>query len=174
MYTRAVAAFYYQNIGIVADPIGTDRNGRALYGEITTAGATPTPARRPIPGTTPARSLGDVIALSNTKTKDYAYSYTWQLQKRFSDQFEGSFAYTYGRSYNVWDLTSSVAFSNWSFGRSYSGRQDAQDLYPSKWDTPHRLAAGATYTFPTKPAVSLSWIGGPGAPIEYVDTGAMD
>jgi hypothetical protein len=174
MYTRAVAAFYYQNIGLVADPIGTDRNGRALYGEITTAGATPTPARRPIPGTTPARSLGDVIALSNTKTKDYAYSYTWQLQKRFSDQFEGSFAYTYGRSYNVWDLTSSVAFSNWSFGRSYSGRQDAQDLAPSKWDVPHRFVASASKTFASKTDISATFFAESGVPFEYVYNGDVN
>ncbi len=38
--------------------------------------------------------------------------------KRFSNNFEGSVAYTYGHSYDVWDLTSSVAFSNWQFGRS--------------------------------------------------------
>ncbi|HEX2692583.1 MAG TPA: carboxypeptidase regulatory-like domain-containing protein [Gemmatimonadaceae bacterium] len=174
MYTRAVAAFYYQNIGIVADPIGTDRNGRALYGEITTAGATPTPARRPIPGTTPQRFLGDVIALSNTKTKDYSYSYTWQLQKRFSNDFEGSFAYTYGRSYDVWDLTSSVAFSNWSFGRSYSGRQDAQDLAPSKWDVPHRFVAGFSKTFPSKTDISGTFFAESGVPFEYVYNGDVN
>jgi hypothetical protein len=174
MYTRAVAAFYYQNIGLVADPIGTDRNGRALYGDITTAGATPTPSRRPIPGTTPQRFLGDVIALSNTKTKDYSYNYTWQLQKRFSDDFEGSFAYTYGRSYNVWDLTSSVAFSNWSFGRSYSGRQDAQDLAPSKWDVPHRFVASASKTFPSKTDVSATFFAESGVPFEYVYNGDVN
>ena len=102
-----------------------------------------------------ARTLGDVINLSNTKTHDYAYSYTGELQKRFSNAFEGQIAYTYGRSYDVWDLTSSVAFSNWSFGRSYSGRQDAQDLYPSKFDVPHRVIAGGTYTFPDEDRLVL-------------------
>jgi hypothetical protein len=144
LYTRSVSNFYYQNIGLLDNPIGTDRNGRALYGDIPNAGGAPIPSRKPVPGSAPARTLGDVINLSNTKTHDYAYSWTGQLQKRFSNQFEGSVAYTYGRSYDVWDLTSSVAFSNWSFGRSYSGRQDAQDLYPSKFDVPHRVIAGGT------------------------------
>ncbi|MEA2763120.1 MAG: hypothetical protein QOD47_2404 [Gemmatimonadaceae bacterium] len=168
LYTRSVSNFYYQNIGLVDNPIGTDRNGRALYGDIPSAAGAPIPTRKPVPGTTPARTLGDVINLSNTKTHDYAYSYTTQLQKRFSNSFEGSVAYTYGHSYDVWDLTSSVAFSNWSFGRSYSGRQDAQDLYPSKFDVPHRVIAGGTYSFASKTDVSVSFIGESGVPFEYV------
>jgi hypothetical protein len=168
MYTRSVANFYYQNIGLVDDPIGTDRNGRALYGDIPSAAGNPTPSRKPVPNSTPARTLGDVINLSNTKTHDYAYSYTGELQKRFSNSFEGSLAYTYGRSYDVWDLTSSVAFSNWSFGRSYAGRQDAQDLYPSKFDVPHRIVASGTYSFPSKTDLSFTFFGESGVPFEYV------
>jgi hypothetical protein len=172
MYTRSIYNFYYQNIGLQDNPIGTDRNGRALYGDIATLSSTPSPVRRTIPGTT--STLGDVINISNTKTHDYSYNYTAQFVKRFTNNFEGQFSYTYGRSYNVWDLTSSVAFSNWSFGRSYAGRQDAQDLYPSKWDTPHRFAASGTYTFPTKTGVSLTWIGESGVPFEYVYNGDMN
>jgi hypothetical protein len=168
LYTRSVSNFYYQNIGLVDNPIGTDRNGRALYGDIPSAAGNPTPTRKPVPGSVPARTLGDVINLSNTKTHDYAYSYTSQLQKRFSNSFEGSLAYTYGHSYDVWDLTSSVAFSNWSFGRSYSGRQDAQDLYPSKFDVPHRVIASGTYSFASKTDVSFSFVGESGVPFEYV------
>jgi len=168
LYTRSVSNFYYQNIGLVDEPIGTDRNGRALYGDIPSATGNPVPSRKPIPLTTPQRFLGDVINLSNTRTHDYAYSYTGQLQKRFSNSFEGSFAYTYGRSYDVWDVTSSVAFSNWSFGRSYSGRQDAQDLYPSKFDVPHRIVASGTYSFPSKTDLSFTFFGESGVPFEYV------
>ena len=166
IYTRSVYNFYYQNIGIVDTPIGTDRNGRVLYGDITSATSAVATSRKPIPGTSSV--LGDVIALSNTKTHDYSYSFTGQLVKRFSNSFEGSAAYTYGRSYDVWDLTSSVAFSNWSFGRSYAGRQDAQDLYPSKWDVPHKLVFNGSYTFPTKTDVSVFFIGESGVPFEYV------
>ena len=128
--------------------------------------------RKVIPGTTTA--LGDVIHLSNTQTKDYSYSYTGQLQKRFSNHFEGSAAYTYGRSYDVWDLTSSVAFSNWSFGRAYAGRQDAQDLYPSKWDEPHKLVFNGSYSFPTKTDVSMFITAESGTPFEYVYNGDLN
>jgi hypothetical protein len=166
IYTRSVYNFYYQNLGLLADPIGTDRNGRALYGDITSASSNVVVSRKPIPGT--SAFLGDVIALTNTNTHDYSYSFTGQLVKRFSNSFEGSAAYTYGRSYDVWDLTSSVAFSNWSFGRSYAGRQDAQELFPSKWDVPHKIVFNGSYTFRTKTDVSVFFIGESGVPFEYV------
>jgi hypothetical protein len=166
MYSRSVYNFYYQNIGVVADPIGFDRNGRALYGDITSASGNVIVSRRPIPGT--ANFLGDVIALYNTPKKDYSYSITEQLTKRFSNRFEGQAAYTYGRSYNLWDLTSSVAFSNWSFGRSYSGRQDELKLRPSKWDVPHKLVFNGSYSFPTRTDLSVFFVGESGVPYEYV------
>jgi len=161
MYTRQVQNFYYSNIGLSANPIGQDLNGRAIYGDIASATANPVPVR-------PSGVTGDVINIGNQKTHDYAYSITEKLVKRFSNNFEGSAAYTYGRSYDVWDVTSSVAFSNWQFGRSLAGREDAQDLYPSKWDAPHRFAVSGQYTLPTKTGVSLTWIGESGVPFEYV------
>ena len=76
----------------------------------------------------------------NTKHEhDYSYSLTGQLAEAVLEQLRRQVAYTYGHSYDVWDLTSSVAYSNWQFGRSYAGRQDAQELRPSKWDAPHRF-----------------------------------
>ena len=133
-----------------------------MYGNITTLTGNPVPQQRPAP------TLGDIFEISNTKTHDYSYSITEQIVKRFSNNFEGQVAYTYSRSYDVWDVTSSVAQSNWQFGRSYSGRQDAQDLYASKWDAPNRFVVSGEYTLPTKTGVSLTWIGESGVPYEYV------
>jgi hypothetical protein len=161
LYTRQVQNFYYSNIGLVKDPIGHDLNGRAVYGDIATAGSNPVPVR-------PVGVTGDVINIGNQSTHDYAYSLTEKIVKRFSNNFEGSAAYTYSRSYDVWDVTSSVAFSNWQFGRSLSGREDDQSLSPSKWDAPHRFAVSGEYTLPTKTGVSLTWIGESGVPFEYV------
>ena len=90
MYTRSIYNFYYQNIGLQDNPIGADRNGRALYGDIATLTSNPAPVRKPIPGSSPAATLGDVIAISNTKTHDYAYNITGQLVKRFSEQLRGT------------------------------------------------------------------------------------
>jgi alkylated DNA nucleotide flippase Atl1 len=167
MYTRNINNFYYQNINLPDNPIGTDRNGRALYGDIASLTGNPIPTRK-------VAALGDIIQISNENTHDYAWSLTEQLVKRFSNNFDGSVAYTYSRSYDVWDLTSSVAFSNWSFGRSYAGRQDAQDLYPSKWDAPHRFVVSGEYTLPSKTGVSMTWIGESGVPYEYVYSNDMN
>jgi hypothetical protein len=172
IYTRSVYNFYYQNIGVVDTPIGTDRYGRVLYGDIPANGSNITVTRKTNPAT--GLPLGDVIHLSNTKTKDYSYSYTGQLQKRFSNHFEGSAAYTYGHSYDVWDLTSSVAFSNWSFGRSYAGRQDDQSLALSKWDEPHKFVFNGSYSFPTKTDVSMFITAESGTPFEYVYNGDLN
>ena len=90
------------------------------------------------------------------------------LQKRFSSAFEGRIAYTYSRSYSVWDVTSSVAQSNWQFGRSYAGRQDAEELRPSKFDAPHRILASGSFTLRTKTDVSVSFTGESGVPYEFV------
>ncbi len=162
MYTRDIYNFYYQDINLSPNPIGTDINGRELYGDITSLTGNPVPKSRPAP------TLGDIFEISNTKAHGYAYSLTEQIVKRFSNNFEGQVAYTYSRSYDVWDVTSSVAQSNWQFGRSYAGRQDAQDLYPSKWDAPNRFVVSGEYTLPTKTGVSLTWIGESGVPYEYV------
>jgi hypothetical protein len=161
MYTRAVAQFYYQNIGLQDDPVGFDRNGRALYG--TRSGTTNNL------NATFKTGVTNVFHLQNAeKEHDYSYNVTGQLQKRFSDAFEGMAAYTYGRSYSVWDLTSSVAQSNWQFGRSYAGRQDAEELRPSKFDAPHRIVAGMTYSFPFKLDVSVTHFAESGTPFEFV------
>jgi len=184
MYTRSVDNFYYQNLGLLANPIGTDSRGRALYGDIQSAAGNVVLARRCadgvssfIPGVTAATNivcpagvtaLGDVIHISNTTAKDYSYNISGTLQKRFSDSFEGSASYIYGHAYDIYDLTSSVAFSNWSFGRSYAGRQDAQELDYSKWDSPHRIVASGTYSLPSKTDISMTFFLDAGTPYEFV------
>jgi hypothetical protein len=112
-----------------------------------------------------------VIHLSNTDTKDYSYNVSTTLLKRFSDSFEGSASYIYGHAYDVYDLTSSVAFSNWSFGRSYASRQDAQELAYSKWDSPHRFVLSGTYSLASKTDLSATFFADAGTPFEYVYNG---
>lgn len=170
MYTKSIEQFYYQNIGLLDNPIGTDSHGRSLYGNLTgTTGQFTTLTTQHKPG------LSDVINLGNeTKNKDYSYNMTAQLQKRFSDSFEGSIAYTYGRSYDQYDLTSSVAFSNWQFGRDYSGPQSAQTLAPGKWDIPNRIVGSGTYSLRTKTDISFIYTAESGAPYTWVYSGDVN
>ncbi len=165
-YTKSVEQFYYENIGLQNNPIGTDLHGRALYGDIVGGSVKPTYKT----------GLSDVINLTNETgpNKDYSYALTAQLQKRFSDAFAGSFSYTYSRSYDIYDVTSSVAYSNWQYGRDYSGRQDAEQLAPSKWDIPHRLVFSGTYSLPTHTDLSFIFTGESGAPYTYIYSGDMN
>ena len=111
MYTRQVQNFYYRTSAW--SRIRSATTSTAARSTATSRAQRRTRSRRARAGVT-----GDVINIGNQSTHDYAYSLTEQLVKRFSNNFEGSAAYTYSRSYDVWDVTSSVAFSNWQFGRS--------------------------------------------------------
>ncbi|HTR78162.1 MAG TPA: carboxypeptidase regulatory-like domain-containing protein [Gemmatimonadaceae bacterium] len=163
MYTRMVDQFYYQNISLPSTPIGQSYDGRDLYGNLSKGTVVPQYL---------AAFGAPVLNIGNeTTNKDYAYELTAKLDKRFSDAFEGSLAYTHSRSYDQYDLTSSVANSNWAFGRDYSGLQSAQVLNPSKWDAPNRIVATGTYTFPTKTDLTLVFTGQSGVPFTYVYSG---
>ena len=141
IYSRSLNNLFYTNINL-PDATRTDAQGRTVYSAIGANG---------IPTIAPqfARYGNFVINLDN-QSQDYAYSGTTQLRKRFTGSWEASAAYTYGRSYSVTDLTSSVALSNWQFGRAYAGSQFEQTLAPSAFDQRHRLLLSGTFTAPWK------------------------
>jgi hypothetical protein len=164
IYTKALQNFFYDNINLPDAALRTDARGRLMYGNI--VGNNITAAYK-------KGGLGDVINLTN-QSADYAYTLTGQLQKRFSDRFEGQLAYTYGHSYDVASMTSSVAYSNWQFGRSVKGDIHAKDLTVSKFDSPHRIIANGTYSFPSKTDVSFIFTGESGTPFDFVYSGDMN
>jgi hypothetical protein len=164
IYTKSLQNFFYDNINLPDQPVTTGAKGRLMYGTITGNNITPSYKRR---------GVSDVINLTN-QSQDYAYSLTGQLQKRFSDRFEGQLAYTYGHSYDVASMTSSVAYSNWQFGRSVKGDIHATDLTVSKFDSPHRIIANGTYSFPSKTDVSFIFTGESGTPFDFVYSGDMN
>jgi hypothetical protein len=156
--------FFYDNLNLPDAPVGTDAHGRSMYGVIT---------GNNIAASYKKKGFTDVIHLTN-QDQDYAYSVTGQLQKRFSNNFEGQLAYTYGHSYDVASMTSSVAYSNWQFGRSVKGDIHAKDLGVSKFDSPHRIIANGTYSLPTKTDISFIFTGESGTPFEFVYSGDMN
>ncbi|MDB4880505.1 MAG: putative oar protein, partial [Gemmatimonadetes bacterium] len=164
LYTKAIQNFFYNNLGL-AEPPATrvDRHGRLLYGDV--VGTNIVTNYKP--------GLSDVINLTN-QSKDYSYSMTGQLQKRFSNNFEGQVAYTFGHSYDVASLTSSVAASNFAFGRSVKGNLNDTELSISKFDSPHRIIAHGTYSFPSKTDVSVIFSGESGTPFDFVYSGDMN
>lgn len=164
IYSKSLQNFFYDNINLPDAAIATDAHGRSMYGTIT---------GNNIAAAYKKKGFSDVINLTN-QTQDYAYSLTSQLQKRFSNNFEGQLAYTYGHSYDVASMTSSVAYSNWQFGRSVKGDIHTKDLTVSKFDSPHRVIANGTYTLPTKTDISFIFTGESGTPFEYVYSGDMN
>lgn len=171
LYSHAAHELFFVNRNLAA-PSGTDEHGRLMYGTIATSGAqagraTPTPVA-------PAFSA-DVIELTN-QAKDYSFSVTTQLEKRFADLLTASLSVTYGRSYDVQSLrlTRNPSFDNWRFGRVVSGRQDAPALGISDFDQPWRVIASGSYAIPWHrytTDVSLYYLGNSGFPFTYLAGG---
>jgi hypothetical protein len=156
-----VSTFFYTNRAL-AGPQGLDRNGRVVYGTIGATGAA-TPvlvgARR------------NVIDVQNA-SKDYSYSLTAALNRRFTNWFEAHASYTYEQARDIQSLTSSTATSNWRFGRALSGDQYSQNLDRSRFELPHRVVAYGTFTVSTRTDLSLIYLGRSGSNYDFVYGGS--
>lgn len=160
LYSHAIYAPFYQNIAL-AGPQGQDAHGRVMYG--------------PKPSSPVLKVVGRsaVYDVSN-QNKDRSYSLTAGLQRRFLDNWSGSVFYTYTNAKDVQSLTSSTAYSNYSYGRRWAGDESSTALTRSDFDQPHRIVAQGTYSFPTKTDLSLIYIGSSGTPFDYVNYSDMN
>lgn len=161
IYTRFVNTLFYSNIALQDAPIGTGLDGRALYGlqpfepDLKVAGRT---------------AVYDV----RNESKDYAWSITPSIQKRFTTNFGGSLAYTYTQAFDVQSLTSSTAGSQYRFGRIYAGNQNDLTLAHSAFETPHRIVGTASYTFPSRTSVSAIYTGQSGLNFAYISSSDLN
>jgi len=160
LYTRGLNNPFYENIAL-AGPIGRDRNGRVVYGDSANF-----PALR-------VAGRSQVLDVRN-QSKDYSYSATTGLTKRFENRWEGSLFYTFTRAMEVQGLTSSTAFSQYRFGRATGGDLNELNLTPGRFDRPHRIVAQASYAFPTNTDLSFIYTGQSGARYEYVSSGDLN
>jgi outer membrane receptor protein involved in Fe transport len=157
IYTRGVNNLFYENIALSRqEGIGTGAHGRVVYGNAPGA-----------PAVVAGQTRNRVLDVTN-QSKDYSYSLTGGLTRRFQDNWEASAFYTYGRSFDVQSLTSSTAGSQYQFGRTLSGAHSNLELTPSRWDQPHRIVASGTYSFPTRTDVSFIYVGESGGRYDYV------
>jgi len=161
MYTRAMSTFFYTNRALAGSQ-GLDRNGRIVYGTIGTTGV----ASPLLLG-----NRRNVIDVQNA-SKDYSYSVTAGLNRRFANWFEAHASYTYEQARDIQSLTSSTATSNWRFGRAISGDQYSQNLDRSRFELPHRLVAFGTFTLTTRTDVSLIYLGRSGSNYDFVYAGS--
>jgi outer membrane receptor protein involved in Fe transport len=154
----------------------TDRTGRVLYfADSLNAGAG---ARRVV--TTiwrPAVTFSEgVIELTN-QSKDYNWSVSGQLRKRFGEGLDLGGSYTFLQSRDLQSLTSDRAISNWRNGMQPYGRLDELPLAPSYFDRPHRLVGFGNYTFPWKTFstnISMYYEGTSGSVITYTANGDLN
>lgn len=161
MYTRGINNLFYRNIALKG-PIGTDADGRVLYGlkpnqpELVAAGR-------------------DVVLDVTNQSKDYSYSLTAGVTRQFRDNFGGSVFYTYSEVKDVQSLTSSTAKSQYQYGRPFgTAGQDDMVLGQSIFSQPHRVVATGTYTFPTHTSVSVIYTGQSGQAFGYVSSGDLN
>jgi len=108
------------------------------------------------------------------ESKDYSYSLTGQIQKRFTQNLGGSLAYTYTQAYDVQSLTSSTAGSQYRFGRIYSGDQNDLTLSHSAFETPNRIVGDISYVFPSKTSISVIYTGQSGLNFAYVSSADLN
>ncbi len=156
LYTKAQYALFYSNLAL-AGPQGVDARGRVMYGTI--SGSNSSPA---VEG-----GRNQVYDVSNS-SKDYSYNLTTAINKRYSNNWEGTLAYTFSQARDIQSTLSSTASSNFNQGRTISGDLlDKTTLATAKWDQPHKINAVGTYTFPWKLDVSVIYTGTSGSAYDH-------
>ena len=154
----------------------TDRTGRVLYfADTLNAGAG---ARRVV--TTigrPSVAFSEGVIEVTNQSKDYNWSVSGQLRKRFSGDLDVGGSYTYLVSRDLQSLTSDRAISNWRNGMTPTGLLSDLTLAPSYFDRPHRIVAFGNYTMPWRSwstNVSLYYEGTSGSVITYIANGDLN
>ena len=131
VFTKTVNNAAYQNLNLTYFPDSTVTLGKGVTRPLWTKRVT--------------NAYSDVVELGNT-SKGYAYTLTAQITKPYSNGWSGMFAYTYGHSTSLNDLTSSVAYSNWRFAYATNGLNNL-DLANSNFDLGSRLVGYVTKEF---------------------------
>ena len=172
LYSKTLSQLFFVGMN-VAGPQGTSATGRTLY--ITAVNpANGAPTLIPPPGVVAnggTARFSTAVDLKN-QDKDYSYSLTAQLRKRYTTRWEGMVAYTYSVARDVQSFSSSTHISNWSFGRTLYRPQEDAYTGISLFDQPHKILGAFTYTLsllPNAPTdVSFFYQGVSGPPHDYI------
>jgi outer membrane receptor protein involved in Fe transport len=146
LFSKTLNQFFFVNRNL-AGITGTDPNGRVLFADSIRASNAASFPRLPasvIANGGTAR-FSTAIDLLN-QSKDYAWSLTTSMRKRYSNNWEAALAYTHARARDVQSFGSSTHISNWQFGRTLSGDQFEPFLGISLFDQTHKLTGTGTYT----------------------------
>lgn len=163
LYSRAINQFILEDVNLVDGGTSVGEANRRLYGTLSATSATTTPRRV----TTAAR---DVIRQFNSN-RDYSYSLTTQLSKRFSNNMEFTAGYTFSHAYDLISATSDISNSTLRFS-ILDGTFARRNLARSFWDTPHSIRFSGAFDLPAGVRLALFYTGTSGRP--YAWTSASD
>jgi len=164
LYTRTLNSIQLQEVNLLGVQ-SYARDGRPMYGTISTTSATATPARI-------GPAFGQVLRHTNA-SKDRAFSVTWELQRRFTDWFELKGAYTYQRVQDLTSLSSSIATSNFGF-TPIGGDPNDPPLARSAFDIPHKVVFTGTANVLKRGSVTLVYTGNSGRPYTWTYDGDVN
>jgi hypothetical protein len=153
MYRKAINGVLVRDANfrgprMVAGAPYTDRDGRVLYADTITTSGGITNRNQIYLDSMPGVAFTEGIIEVTNQSKDFNYSISAQLNRRFSERLEATVAYTYMKSEDVQSLTSDRAISNWRNGRQLSNAHEDLVTTTSVFSRPHRLLAYGTYTLP--------------------------
>jgi hypothetical protein len=182
LYRKAINGVFVRDRNI-RDPLTrsgggfiTDRTGRILYWADSTS--TSAGARRVVTSIgRPAVNFSEGVIEVSNQSKDYNWSVSGQLRKRFGEGLELGGSYAYLDSKDLQSLTSDRAISNWRNGMQPAGLITDPELADSYFDRPHRVVAFGNYTFPWKTwatNVSMYYEGTSGSVITYTANGDLN
>jgi hypothetical protein len=173
LYRKAINGVHIRDLNLVGPRLVsgvpyTDVNGRVLYADTIVGTTVTTNNQRWLRSLRGVGFTEGIIDITN-QSEDYNYSISAQLNRRFSDRFEGTVAYTHMQSKDVSSLTSDRAISNFRFGRQLAGDHDDLEATTSNFSRPHRVLAYGTFTAPWKITdLTVYYEGSSGVPFVYV------
>lgn len=172
IYTANINEIYYTNVNILPPNrtmTGAGGDTRMLY---------PNNARIPLRSNGVNPYQGNIFLLSNNKgRKGQSFSFTFTIDKAWSNGFAFNANYTYGNSIVMNEGTSSQNNSQWRFMETVNGRNNIV-LSTSDYDLGHRINAylAKKFTYANKSlatTISLVYNGQSGNPFSYVYQGSF-
>jgi hypothetical protein len=160
LFTRYLNTYYITDVNL-RGPVGlaVGEGNRVMYGSISSSSGASTPAR--------VNTAYNAVLRHENRGGDRAYSFTVQLQKRFSNSMEFSAGYTYSKAMDYISLGSSVALSNYTY-TPLDGTLEHRNLRRSLFDRPHRFVASGSFSLPYQINAGLRLTVQSGQPYAYV------
>ena len=158
IYNDNIQTVFYENLNI-GDPVGNlvGADNRPFYSDSF--------------GDLVDNTYGRVILASNTN-EGSSYNASVTIRKPYQNGFTGSFTYSYGNSFAIFDLTSSQNSSQWRNIQTVNGKNSNLPVTRSDFSQGHRLQAFASYDIKWnknfKSTLALYYEGQEGAPFSYI------